>query len=167
MSIQTEINRIGAAKQNLMRWLSEHKIALNINATIDELVALLDMVSTESSAETSLVPVKISGSALNTTIVSTVVPKSAKESALASTTSRSYLCPANSLVVLYCTCTGGTATTTAYPGVAVSGDVQAETVYVTYSNASTTKPMAIYAIHVGAAGGTVTLARKTSSGVVM
>lgn len=55
MSIQTQIDRINNAKNNLKKWLEDNKITVPTNALIDEMVALLPI----SSSYTNQVPISI------------------------------------------------------------------------------------------------------------
>ena len=166
MSIQIEIARLLAAKQNLSDWLVEHDVRVSNNAKLNELVNLLDTVSTGGSSSTPLVPVDVLYT-VTSSVVKTVLPKGSQAGDTLTLMGNSYLCPANSLLVVYGTCNGGTTSTQAYPTITVTGDLDFEPVYYTASNAALNKPIGIFAIHIGEVGGTVTLTRKTSSGAIM
>ena len=166
MSVQNEIERIVTAKQELAKWLASHKVVLNVNASINELVDLLDFASTGGIPATTLVPVTVTAAA-GVTLTTTVLPYGTLESALSSTDGRSYRCPENSMLVLYCSCTGGTTAAQAYPTVTVTGDLTAKTIYYTGSNSSTNRPVGIFVVQVGTQGGAVTLNRTISKGTVI
>lgn len=165
MSIQTEINRLASAKSALSSWLLEHDVRISLNAKLNELVGLLDTVSTGDKKDV-LVPVTVN-CAVTALISKTVLPVGAKENSLLGSTSSSYRCPANSMLVLYGTCNGGTSTAQAYPTVNVTGDLTSEVVYYTASSSSSTRPMGIFVIHVGTEGGAVTFTRATSKNAIM
>ena len=59
MSIQSEIERISGAKQDLVDWLLDHDVEVSFNAKLDEIVSLLADVSTVGSEEKNLVLVEV------------------------------------------------------------------------------------------------------------
>ena len=166
MSIQTEIDRIKSAKSELAKWLSSHKVVLNVNASINDLVDLLDSAATGGTPATTLVPVEVV-CGLNTTISKIYTQKGTLTAATGSLTGSSYRCTANSMLVLYGTCGGGSTTQQAYPTVTVDGDMTVETVYYTGSTSSATRPMGVFVIHVGTQGGTVTFTRAVSKNAII
>lgn len=165
MSIKSEIERIASAKQELVRWLSRHKVVLNINASINELVELLDSAASGGTAD-AFVTVNVT-SAAAAMLSKTVLPHGAVESGVNPISGTAYLCPANSMLVLYGTCNGGTTAQQAYPSVTVTGDMTSETVYYTGSNSSATRPLGIFVVWVGTKGGTVTLTRSTTKNAII
>lgn len=166
MSIQAEIARIVSAKQDLADWLVDHNVRVSIDTNLNELVDLLDSASIGGSSEAALVPVSVSAST-TATISKTITPKGTMVGASTSPTNSLYRCPANSMLVLYGTCNGGSSTTQAYPTVNLTGDLTSETVYYTGSNSTSTRPMGIFVVHIGTEGGTVTFTRATSKNAVI
>ena len=73
MSIQSEIERLSSAKQDLVDWLLDHDVEVSFNAKLDELVSLLADVSTDSGEEKDFVHVEVKHGS-NTLISKTVTP---------------------------------------------------------------------------------------------
>ena len=167
MSIQSEIERLSGAKQDLVDWLLDHDVEVSFNAKLDELVSLLADVSTDSGEEKDFVHVEVKHGS-NTLISKTVTPPGSSASGTLVLQGAGYEVPTDSLMVVYASATsGGTAKLQAYIDVAVTGDVTYETVYQTVSNSSAVKPVYIAAVKVGSRDGTITFTRKTSSGSIM
>lgn len=167
MSIQSEIERLSGAKQDLADWLLDHDVEVSFNAKLDELVGLLADVSTDSGEEKDFVHVEVKYGS-NTLISKTVTPPGSSASGTLVLQGAGYEVPADSLMVVYASATsGGTAKLQAYIDVTITGDITYETVYQTVSNSSAVKPVYIAAVKVGTQGGTITFTRKTSSGSIM
>ena len=167
MSIQSEIERISGAKQDLVDWLLDHDVEVSFNAKLDEIVSLLADVSTGGSEEKNLVLVEVKYGS-NTLISKTITPPGSSASGTPVLQGAGYEVPANSLMVVYASATsGGTAKLQAYIDVTITGDITYETVYQTVSNSSAVKPVYIAAVKVGSRDGTITFTRKTSSGSIM
>ena len=166
MSIQAEIERITSAKQSLSEWLANHDVRVSINAKLNELVELLDTASSGKIEVTTQVLVTIT-SGVNALILKTVLPDGTVERPSTTLGGAMYICPANSLIVLYGNCSGGSTLQQAYPTVTVTEGMTVDTIYYTGSNLSSERPIGIFVVHVGTKGGTITFSRTTTKNSVV
>ena len=106
MSIQSEIERLSGAKQDLADWLLDHDVEVSFNAKLDELVSLLADVSTDSGEEKDFVHVEVKHGS-NTLISKTVTPPGSSASGTLVLQGAGYEVPTDSLMVVYASATSG------------------------------------------------------------
>ena len=75
--------------------------------------------------------------------------------------------PANSMFVVYATCTGGTSLKPTYVSASANGDLTLQKIYNANSTGTSVKGIAIFVIKTGTEGGEIFLTRSVSGGAIM
>lgn len=163
MSIESEITRLVEAKQGLENWLIKQNVAVPNDALLGDLVKLLNAVQTSSgSAEVASVTLS-KGTGVS---VSSCYIFSGGSLASKSSTATTLPCAVGDLVVLVVTVNGGTVKAYATPEITITGDLTYKTAYALSSNSTAVPGVGVYLIQVNGSG-SVSLTRKTGSGVIM
>lgn len=161
MSIQAEITRLTEAKDGLAAWLLSQGVEIQQNALLNDLVGLLEGVSTGGGL-TKMATVSVS-SGTGVTLSSVRLFFNGTISAV---TGNSHTCSVGSLMIITALTTGGNTQTNASPAISATGDLTTHIAYVYASNSSLQKGMGVFLILVNGSGA-ITLTRKTSTGSIM
>ena len=116
--------------------------------------------------ETPLVPVTLNFPA-TVNLNSVYLPPGSEEGLLVLVSGAVHRVPANSMLVVYATCTGGTMQRPTYVSGSANGDLTLEKIYNAYSTGTSVKGIAIFVIKTGTEGGEIFLTRSVSGGAIM
>lgn len=118
------------------------------------------------SQEAPLVPVTLTFPA-TVNLIGVYLPPSSNEEPLVLVSGTVLRVPANSMFVVYATCTGGSSMKPTYVSGSANGDLTLQKIYNANSTGTSVKGIAIFVSKTGTEGGEIYFTRSVSGGAVM